>query len=51
MLCKNERQKQKASRKLLAMKLMRAAIKIYKVNESQSEALENVASSLNYGGQ
>ena len=51
MLSKNERQKQEASRKLLAMKLMKAALKIYKVNESESEALQNVASSLNYDGQ
>ena len=49
-LDEDEKQKQEASRKLLAMKLMKAALKIYKVNESESEALQNVASSLNYEG-
>ena len=50
-LDEKEKQKQEASRKLLAIKLMDASIKICKENESESEALENVASSLNYEGQ
>lgn len=50
LLSDDEEQKREASKKVLAIKLMKAANEICKVNKEESSGLENVAKSLNFEG-